>query len=103
MAVKVYKLISGEDIISSVVEETRDTVVLKSPASIIMQQAGEGRVGAGLAAFSPFAKDGRVVLYRIAIAVETEVDVKLENEYNRIFGSGIVIAAAGDVPKIVMQ
>lgn len=94
MAMKVYKLVSGEYIISAITEETRDSVILDSPAAIMMQSAGDGKVGAALAPFAPFSKNSKVTLSRTAIMAELEADLRLENEYNRIFGSGIVIASS---------
>jgi len=102
MAVTVYKLISGEDIIADVEGETSTTVTLKNPAAIIVQQTDDGRVGAAFAPFTPFAKDNRVVIYKSAIAGHMEIDVKLANEYSRIFGSGIMIASANEMPKMII-
>ena len=98
MAVKVFKMINGEEIISEVKETlsaSSDTYTLDSPASIVMQQTERG-VGVGIAPYMPYV-DGPVVLYKSAIASEGNPDVKMENEYRRVFGSGIQIAPAGSV------
>ena len=102
MAVKVYKLINGEDIIAEIEKETPSEIVLKNPAAIIVQQTADGRVGASFAPHAPFAKDNTVTIYKTAIAGHMEVDVKLVNEYNRIFGSGIMIASADEMPKMIV-
>lgn len=100
MTVKAFRLLSGEDIITEVISENADTVVLKTPAAIVVQQTADGRVGASFAPFMPFAKDGKVTLKTSAVVGEFEIDVKLLNEYSRIFGSGIVLATEADVPRI---
>lgn len=102
MTVKVYRLISGEDIIASV-EVTQTGYVFSNPAQVVMQQTQDGRVGAAFAPFAPYAKDGKVLMYKDFVAGEMELDVKMINEYNRIFGSGIVIAAADDLPQSIIQ
>jgi hypothetical protein len=102
MSVKVYRLISGEDIIAELGEETSLEFVFKNPAAIVVQQTSDGRVGAAFAPFTPFAKDNVVHIYKTAIAGHMEVDVKLINEYNRIFGSGIMIASANEMPKMII-
>jgi hypothetical protein len=102
MGVKVYKLISGEDIIADIDEETSLEFVLKNPAAIVVQQTADGRVGAAFAPFAPFAKDNIVRIYKTAIAGHMEVDIKLINEYNRIFGSGIMIASANEMPQLIV-
>lgn len=102
MNVKVYRLVTGEDIISEA-EMTHEGLVLKNPAAIVVQQTQDGRVGAAFAPFAPFAKDNKILIYTSAIAGEMEVDVKMINEYNRIFGSGIVLAAANEMPQSIIQ
>lgn len=102
MTVKVCRLISGEDVIASV-ERNQHGYTLSNPAQIIVQQSPDGRVGAAFAPFAPFAKDNKVLIFENGVIGEMEVDVKLINEYNRIFGSGIVIAAADEIPPTIVQ
>jgi hypothetical protein len=95
MTTKVYKLINGEEIIAEVFNYYDRHIELKNPATIVMQQTAQG-MGVGLAPYMPYAK-GHVDLYRQSIASEAEPDIKMENEYSRIFGSGIQIATAGAI------
>lgn len=95
MTTKVYKLINGEEIIAEVFNYFDRHIELKNPATIVMQQTAQG-MGVGLAPYMPYAK-GNVDLYRQSIASEAEPDIKMENEYSRIFGSGIQIATAGAI------
>lgn len=91
MNIKVFKLINGEEIISKA-DDTGMGWTLSSPAQIIMQQTKEG-VGVALAPYMPYAS-GDITMYRHAVTSEANPDVKMENEYNRLFGSGIQIASA---------
>ena len=93
MTVKALKLISGEDIITDVVSEDETTLVVKAPAVVVMQQTADGKYGVGLQPFAPLA-DGQVVMFKSALSATFEVNVQIENEYSRVFGSGIVIANA---------
>jgi len=65
---------------------------LDSPAVIMIQQTDKG-VGVGLMPYMPYAS-GKITLHRTAVASDGIPDVKMENEYNRIFGSGIQIASS---------
>lgn len=85
--IKVFKMISGEELISKVTTSNDKEHVLENPAAIMMQQTKDG-VGVGLAPYMPYAS-GDVYLNRSAVASEATPDVKMENEYSRIFGSGI--------------
>ena len=98
MSVKVCKLITGEDIIADV-EVDQHGYTFTNPAQIVVQQTQDGRVGAAIAPFAPYAKDSKVRISNAGVIGEMEIDVKLINEYNRIFGSGIMIAGADEIPQ----
>lgn len=102
MTVKACRLSSGEDIIANI-EVHPLGYSLVNPAQIIIQQTEDGRVGAAFAPFAPFAKDNTVIMYKAGIIGEMEIDIKMINEYNRIFGAGIVIAAANEIPQSIIQ
>lgn len=91
MTVKALKLISGEDIITDIIKEDEKTFVLKAPAVVVMQQTADGKYGVGLQPFAPLA-DGLVTLFKSSLAATFDVNTQIENEYSRLFGSGIVIA-----------
>lgn len=92
MTVKVYKLINGEELIAEVLSEKAGVTVLKSAASIVIQQTKEG-MGVGLAPYMPYVT-GNIELHTQSIAAEGDPDPNMVNEYNRLFGSGLVMAPA---------
>lgn len=89
--IKVFKLINGEELISKV-ELTGTGYSLKDPAAIVIQQTEKG-VGVGLAPYMPYALS-EITLNTTAVVSEASPNLNMENEYNRIFGSGIQIASA---------
>lgn len=93
--IKVFKMINGEEIISKATA-TELGYDLESPATIMIQQTESGNMGVGIAPYMPYAT-GSVLIHRTAIAAEGTPDIKMENEYNRVFGSGIQIASAGGI------
>ena len=97
MSIKVFKMINGEELIAEVVDNLYNSTdyELKSPAVIIVQQTEQG-VGIGLAPYMPYV-NGNVTLSKSAVASHGIPEVKMENEYRRIFGSGIQIAQAGSL------
>lgn len=92
--IKVFKLINGEELISKV-EIAGHGYVLKDPAAIVIQQTEKG-VGVGLAPYMPYALS-EITLNTTAVVSEASPNLNMENEYNRIFGSGIQIASAGSI------
>ena len=99
MSVQAFRLLTGEDVIAEVVTSADGVVTTKNPAVVVMQRTEDGRVGVGLQPFVPFAKNGEISFLKTALSATYEVDTQMVNEYNRIFGSGIVIASAADLPR----
>lgn len=93
--IKVFKLINGEEVISEVTSDSQAGYFLDKPASIQLQQTAQG-VGVGIAPYMPYAKD-KIYLFKHAIASEANADEKMENEYRRVFGSGIQVVSAGSI------
>ena len=96
MSVKVFKMINGEELIAKVTQENDQVLVVDKPATIMVQQNEQGQVGVGLAPYMPYVS-GKVFINRSAVASEGTPEIKMENEYSRIFGSGIEIASAGAI------
>lgn len=99
MTIKCLKLSTGEDVIGDVLDKAleNDPTIVRNPAQIVLQQKEGGGVGAAFMPFAPFAKDNKVTFYSNGVVGECEIDMNLANEYNRIFGSGIVVA--NQIPK----
>jgi hypothetical protein len=94
--VKLFKLASSEEILATVVSKDDNTVKIKDAVLLVYRQAKEGAMSVGFAPYMPYA-DGDVIINNTAIASTADVKQDLANEYNRIFGSGIVLAQANDL------
>lgn len=93
--IRVFRMINGEEIIGNVKDTTEKEYVLTKAANIMVQETERG-MGVGLAPYMPYT-EGNILLNRSAIAAEGTPVVQMENEYNRLFGSGIQIAGAGSL------
>ena len=89
--IKVFKTINGEELIASA-EVCGLGYILKDPAAIVIQQTAKG-VGVALAPYMPYAKSD-ITLYTSAIVAESTPNLDMENEYSRIFGSGIQVVSS---------
>ena len=96
MTIKCIRISTGEDIIGDV-STTANGIVIKNPAQITIQSGADGRVGAAFLPFLPFAESNTATFYTHGVIGECDIDIHLQNEYNRIFGSGIVVA--NTIPK----
>lgn len=93
MNVKLYKLISGEEIIGTVESETEQQVGLKDTVTVTYHPTGDGKMSSGFAPHMPHS-DGIISLKTSAIAFVADVNSDILNEYKRIFG-GIVVPNSG--------
>jgi hypothetical protein len=98
--IKVFKMINGEELIGEIFNNFADYIELKAPAQIVMQQTKEG-LGVAMAPYMPYAT-GNIELHKHAIASSGVPDMNMQNEYNRIFGSGIQIAPASALSGLQM-
>lgn len=96
MTIKCLKLVTGETIIGEV-EESGDIVAVDTPAAIVLHQTEDNRVSASFAAYTPYAK--AVNFKAASIIAEVMIDQKMADEYRRIFGSGLVVATADQLPR----
>jgi hypothetical protein len=94
--IKILKLNSGEEIVSDVTD-AGDVYTLKNPVTVVYQKTEKG-LGCGLAPYLPFAT-GDITVFKSSISSFAEPGKDMINEYNRLFGSGIVMASANDIPQ----
>jgi hypothetical protein len=94
--IKLFKLISGEEIIAKVTSfrtVSGNEYVLEDVVSLVYQPTNDGRMTTGFAPFMPYA-EGEIALNQSAVVSSTsELKQQILDEYNRVF-SKIQIAPA---------
>ena len=88
----VFKIVSGEEMIGEVFITFSESIKIKNPAVIMLQQTEKG-VGVALMPYMPYC-EGDVDFNKSAIVAEGKPSQSMINEYNRIYGAGIQIAPA---------
>ena len=90
MSVKTLKLVTGEELVVEITEETEPAITFKNPVAAILQrtQSGDGALG-----FMPWmhSAQGPFTIPLIQIVCVAEVAEEVKNGYNQIFGAGIVV------------
>ena len=84
MNVKIIRLISSEELIGDWNEETK---TITNP--VVMIPVGKDQLG--FQPWVPYAEDEEIILKEQHIVVVLTPDNKLQNEYNRVYGSGLVV------------
>jgi hypothetical protein len=98
MAVKLITFKTNQTIIASVVAENDERITVKETVQVIVQPSKDGP----MMGFSPFLEYAQEFKTGISFDVSdilciTSPVTELENEYNKLFGSGIQIASS--IPK----
>jgi len=94
MPAKVLRLISGEELMGEVEEKEDNKVFIKNVCQIVTSYADTTSATArvGLVPFMPYTKssDG-ITVEKSYIGFITDPVNELINEYNKVFGSGLVM------------
>ena len=87
--IKAIKLVSGEELVVELTEQTETAVTFKNPVACVMQRSENGP----MLGFMPWrhAADGPVTIANVNVMVVAEVADEVKNGYNQIFGTGIVV------------
>ena len=88
MNVKIVKFVSGEEIIGEWDEETS---LIKNP--VVMIPVDKNKIA--FQPWLPYAEDKEYKLKEAQIHVVANPSSTIVNEYNRMFGSGIVVPTDG--------
>ena len=93
MNVKLLRLKSGEDIIADVtLVDTEDTIKLENPAILMpMGDPKGGQMQMGFGPWAPFSDQKEFEIPRDWLVFISTPGKDLLNQYNSMFGSGIVL------------
>lgn len=88
--IQCIRLKSGEDIIGET-EELVNTLKIKNPAVLIIQQTQDGQMGVAMPPYVPFAKDDSISIDKDNVLFYYAPIDEVTNNYRQAYGSGIVI------------
>jgi diaminopimelate epimerase len=94
MTVKLVTFKTTQTLIANV-EQDGDKVILKEPVQVIVQPSKTNEAVMGFAPFLEYCeefKEGITVPFDAVLTITTPVR-ELENQYSKVFGSGIQIAS----------
>lgn len=87
MSIKAYKLVTGEEIIGTITEETPEEVNLKNVLIVATQYTQDGKASIGFVPFMPYIpKDSIIKIKTEKVIFSNDVDDIMINQYNSVFG-----------------
>lgn len=94
MNIQILKLINGEEVLAEIESESETEFVLCNPVGVAVVRGSNGQPNVGLAPFPLHSeqKSGKTIAIKKRSVVYSYVpDEEFVNNYNQIFGSGIVL------------
>lgn len=91
-SVKIIRLLSGEEIVGEISAETVHEIHISKPAMIQLVPSQSGGIGVTLFPFGAYAAKDVFEFKRQHIVTTFEPSKELYNNYNKLFGSGLVVA-----------
>lgn len=91
MNLKLLRLRSGEDVICEVLKESAELIFIKNPAMLMPVGSQGQQMQMGMAPWMPFSEQNEFEIPRDWLVVMSDVVKDIANNYNQIFGSGIVM------------
>jgi len=87
---RILKLISGEEIVGDILSDTADGVLIQDPCTLGLMQSQTGP-RLNMMPMLLFSEQKKVQLQKSHILYTVTVAQEIQNKYNEIYGSGIVL------------
>jgi len=94
VAIKILKLITGEEVLGEIENETEHPYRIKNPVGVSIVRQPSGQPGVGFTPFplhAPQSKNSTIDLPPTSVVYSYEPAQDFIDNYNQIFGSGIVL------------
>jgi hypothetical protein len=94
MEIKIFKLVTGEEVLGEVESRDETEIVVVNPVGVAVVRGKDGQPNVGFAPFPLHAeqKSGSTVCFAKKNIVYSYIPAEdFVNNYNQIFGSGIVV------------
>lgn len=90
--VKIVRMMNGEELIGELVNDNATSFKLRNVAVVHMMPTQSGGMNIGLLPFAPYAEEREFIFDTNHRTTTFTPGVDLLNNYNRMYGSGLVVA-----------
>jgi len=88
---RILKLVTGEELVGDIVEETADTYRVENPCVLGIGMNPQGKASLQMQPLLIFSEQKVVQLKVTHVLYDVTVAQEIKNKYNEIYGSGIVV------------
>ena len=88
---RILKLSTGEEIVGKITERSADLISIENPCVLAIAMAPNGKASLQMQPMLIFSEQKKVDILRANIIYDVSVAPEIENKYNEIYSSGIVM------------
>ena len=88
---RILKLSTGEEIVGNIVERNGIAIAIENPCVLAIGVNSQGKASLQMQPMLIFSEQKKVDINRGNIIYDVTVAPEIENKYNEIYGSGIVL------------
>ena len=88
---RILKLSTGEEIVGNITERTGIAISIENPCLLGIAMGPNGKANLQMQPMLIFSEQKKVDINRANVIYDVTVAPEIENKYNEIYGSGIVL------------
>ena len=88
---RILKLSTGEEVVGNITERSGDLISIENPCVLGIAMGPNGKASLQMQPMLIFSEQKKVDILRSNIIYDVSVAPEIENKYNEIYGSGIVM------------
>ena len=94
MEIKLLRLVTGEDVLAEIVDHGDIAYHIRNPLIVFIRPTETGVPSVGLSQWIPYSADKEFTIKNDRVVVESNPAEDLRSQYDRVFGSGIIMPSA---------
>jgi hypothetical protein len=92
MTLRILRLLTGEEILGDITNEDANHYTVENPCSIGLAMTQSGKPTLNMQPMLLFSEQKVVKINRQHVMFDVSVATEIQNKYNEVYGSGIVVA-----------
>ena len=92
MALRILRLLTGEEVVGDITSEDANHYTIENPCTLGLAMTQSGKPALNMQPMLFFSEQKIVKINRQHVIFDVSVAIDIQNKYNEIYGSGIVVA-----------
>ena len=92
MGLRILRLLTGEEVVGEITSEDANHYTVENPCTLGIAMTQSGKPALNMQPMLLFSEQKVVKINRQHVMFDVSVAIEIQNKYNEIYGSGIVVA-----------